>query len=55
MKLLMVVNPISGGKNKETFISAAEELCQKYGIHWEYFHTSGIYDEAECLQLRNKH
>ena len=55
MKLLMVVNPISGGKDKETFISAVEELCPKYGIHWEYFHTSGINDEAECLQLRNKH
>jgi len=47
MKLLMVVNPISGGKNKETFIEAAEDLCNKYGIHWEYFHTSGKNDEED--------
>ncbi len=47
MKFLMVLNPISGGKNKDMFISEAEELCKKYGIHWEYFHTTGANDEAE--------
>lgn len=47
MKLLMVFNPISGGKNKETFIAAAEELCKKYGILLEYYHTTGKNDEEE--------
>ena len=41
MKLLLVVNPISGGRNKEIFIRKAEAYCKKYGIHYEYFHTSG--------------
>ncbi len=41
MKLLLVVNPISGGKSKEIFIKKAEEYCSKYGIPYEYFHTTG--------------
>jgi YegS/Rv2252/BmrU family lipid kinase len=41
MKLLFVVNPISGGKNKEIFLNNAEAYCKKYGIEWEYFHTTG--------------
>jgi YegS/Rv2252/BmrU family lipid kinase len=41
MKLLFVVNPISGGKNKAVFIKNAEAFCRKYGIGWEYFHTTG--------------
>ena len=44
MKLLIVVNPISGGKNKDLFIKEAESLCKKYGIEWEYFHTTGEND-----------
>lgn len=50
MKLLMVLNPISGGKNKETFISEAEELCKKYGILMEYYHTTGNNDETELFK-----
>ena len=41
MKLLFVVNPISGGKSKDIFIRNAEAYCHKYGIHFEYFHTTG--------------
>jgi len=44
MKLLIVVNPISGGKNKDLFIKEAESLCSKYGVDWEYFHTTGEND-----------
>ena len=44
MKLLFVVNPISGGKDKETFIKNAEAFCKKYGIPYEYFHTTGEND-----------
>jgi YegS/Rv2252/BmrU family lipid kinase len=51
MKLLIVVNPISGGKNKEIFIQEAEVLCRKYGIQWEYFHTTG---ENDSEKLRTK-
>jgi len=41
MKLLFVINPISGGKNKKSFIRNAEEYCEKYGIPYEYFYTTG--------------
>ena len=41
MKLLLVVNPISGGKSKENFVKNAEAYCKKYGIPYEYFHTTG--------------
>lgn len=41
MKLLLVVNPISGGRNKEIFINKAEAYCKKYGIPYQYFHTTG--------------
>lgn len=49
MKLLFVVNPISGGKNKDQFITNAEIFCNKYGIKWTYFHTSGE-DDVEKLK-----
>lgn len=41
MKLLFVVNPISGGKSKELFIKNAEAYCEKYAIPFEYFYTTG--------------
>ncbi len=42
MKLLF--NPISGGKDKDTFIKNAEAFCNKYGSNWEYFYTTGEND-----------
>lgn len=50
MKLLLVVNPISGGKSKETFIQNAEAYCAKYGIPYQYFHTTG---EDDIGKLKN--
>ncbi len=44
MKLLFVVNPISGGKNKSAFLSSAEQMCKKYGIGLHYFNTTGVND-----------
>lgn len=54
MKLLIVLNPISGGKNKDMFIEEAEELCKKYGIQWEYFHTTGKNDEEKLKKSIKK-
>ncbi|MEN8201584.1 MAG: diacylglycerol kinase family protein [Bacteroidota bacterium] len=45
MKLLFVVNPISGGVNKEPFIKKAQLLCNKYGVEYHIFKTSGKDDE----------
>ncbi len=45
MKLLFVVNPISGGVDKEPFLTEAKALCKKYGIDYHIFKTTGKDDE----------
>lgn len=45
MKLLFVVNPISGGVDKEPFLKKAKSLCNKYGIDYYIFKTTGKQDE----------
>jgi len=45
MKLLFVVNPISGGVDKEPFLKGAAALCKKYGIEYDIFKTTGKKDE----------
>ena len=54
MKLLLVVNPISGGKDKEIFINKAEAYCKKYGIAYEYFHTTGEDDVKKLASAVDK-
>ncbi len=44
MKLLFVVNPISGGKDKEVFLANANDFCHKYGISIRRFRTTGQND-----------
>ena len=45
MKVLFVINPISGGVDKEPFIAEAHRLCEKYGIEHRFFKTTGQDDE----------
>ena len=47
MKLLFVVNPISGGTDKEPFLRKAESLCAKYGVDYYVFKTTGKDDEKQ--------
>ena len=54
MKLLFIVNPISGGINKEPFLSYASNLCQKYGIELIVFKTTGNNDKEEALKTINR-
>lgn len=51
MKILLVINPIAGGKDKKVFKDKAENLFTKYGIKWDYFHTSG---KNDAQNLRKK-
>lgn len=51
MKLLFVVNPISGGVNKEPFLKKAEALCKRYGIDYVIFKTTGKNDEQHLKQI----
>jgi YegS/Rv2252/BmrU family lipid kinase len=41
MRLLFVINPISGGKAKDLFVENVGILCQKYGIDFRIFQTTG--------------
>lgn len=47
MKLLLVVNPISGGVDKEPFLKETEGLLKKYGIDYKIFKTTGKDDEKQ--------
>ncbi|MFB9054926.1 diacylglycerol/lipid kinase family protein [Formosa undariae] len=47
MKLLFVVNPISGGVDKEPFLKEAKTMCDNYGLDYKIFKTTGRSDEAE--------
>lgn len=49
MKLLFVVNPISGGIDKEPFLEQAKETCLYYGIQYSIFKTTGS-DDLESLK-----
>lgn len=53
MKLLFVVNPISGGVDKEPFLKKAEILCERYSITYEIFKTTGKNDEDELKKILN--
>jgi diacylglycerol kinase family enzyme len=55
MKLLFVVNPISGGIDKEPFLRKAKALCNKYNIAYYIFKTTGKNDEEELKKLLLKH
>ena len=50
MKLLFIVNPISGGVDKEPFLKEASKLCEKYGIVFKIFKTTGKNDEEMAKQ-----
>ena len=50
MKLLFVVNPISGGRDKDVFIEDAKEFCFKYGIEISEFYTTGKDDVKRLKQ-----
>lgn len=51
MKILFVVNPISGGVDKEPFINAAKAKCEKFGIQYHVFKTTGKDDEKLLKDL----
>ena len=50
MKLLLVVNPVSGGVDKDPFLKDAKALCDNYGIENQVFKTTGT-DDAEALKV----
>lgn len=55
MKILLVVNPISGGVDKKPFIKRAEEICRNYGIDYKIFQTTGNNDQAHLQKVIKKY
>mgnify|MGYP002395552244 CR=1 FL=1 len=51
MKILLIVNPVSGGEEKDRFMKEAEKLCRRYGIKYKAFETTGK-DDREKIQRR---
>ena len=45
MKILLIVNPVSGGVDKQPFLNRAEEICRNYGIDHKVFQTTGVNDQ----------
>jgi diacylglycerol kinase family enzyme len=54
MKILFVVNPVSGGIDKEPFLAKAKALCEQYAIPYSLFHTTGGNDEKHLLEAVKK-
>jgi len=49
MKILIVVNPISGDVDKKSFLSEAKQICNKYGIEYKVYKTTKN-DDGERLK-----
>jgi diacylglycerol kinase family enzyme len=54
MKLLFIVNPISGGVDKEPFLRDAQQLCDRYGITLSIFKTTGTNDREQFRKILEK-
>ncbi len=50
MKLFFIVNPISGGVDKEPFLKEAHQLCKMYGLEYRIFKTTGKDDKENALE-----
>ncbi len=49
-----MVNPISGGVDKEPFLKSAEKICDKYGIQYHIFRTTGKDDQKHLKEILQK-
>ncbi len=45
MKLLFVINPVSGGIDKKPFLNRVDEICRYYNIGYNVFQTTGNDDQ----------
>src|SRR6056297_3235361 len=51
MKILLVVNPVSGDADKSQFLSFARQMCAKYGYDLRVFKTTG---KDDSMKLREE-
>jgi len=50
MKLLFIINPVSGGEEKKNFLDQAKTLCDRYGISYKFYETRGKNDRSAIRQ-----
>jgi diacylglycerol kinase (ATP) len=50
MKILFVVNPISGGVDKGSFLKEATSFCDHFGLQFKVFETTGKKDKEHLLE-----
>ena len=50
MRVLVISNPESGGRNKDNFMQRLKYEFNRYGLAWDIFETTGLKDEEK---LRN--
>lgn len=55
MKLLIVLNPVSGGTNKREFLLAAKNRCRNLGVELQLFRTTGVDDVQKLMDFIAKH
>ncbi len=53
-KLLFVINPISGGIDKDDLCTQIEAFCARKGADCHFFYTTGEDDERQIWDLHNK-
>jgi diacylglycerol kinase family enzyme len=51
MKLLIIINPISGNTNKKDFKKRAEKIFKKYNTEYKFFETSGKNDQEKIHEI----
>jgi len=54
MRLLFIVNPISGGVDKEPFLKEAQKLCSRYDITLTIYKTTGKNDKEQLHKVLEK-
>ncbi len=54
-KLLLVVNPISGGSGKEDLLRNINDVLKRHGVGFETYETTGDHDEMEIAKLLESH
>lgn len=53
MKVLFVINPVSGGTDKAPFVEEATSLCDQANVRYHLFYTRGKADEERLARVLN--
>lgn len=51
MKILLIINPVSGDTDKNNFIEQAKKTCSAYGYNCKIHKTSGEHDREKIMEI----